>query len=74
MTRPQPQELRDDPSLARSIDFAMARLDASQLNDALAEMVLQSDRIAMAHGIDLAQAIRDRLDPTKQSKPRDAAT
>lgn len=58
-----------DSGLTQGIDRAMAALDAPEgfpkerLTQALAGMVLQADRIALAHGIDLAQAIRDRLAP-----------
>jgi hypothetical protein len=46
----------------------LQRMDTPRLTQLVAEMVIQADRIALANGIDLAQAVRERLAPAQANK------
>jgi hypothetical protein len=60
------EPLKSDLEIFRSMDKPKLML-------LIADMVIEADRLALAHGIDLAQALRERLAPPLPPPGREPA-
>jgi hypothetical protein len=59
--------LRTGEQLPLSDSRILRSMDRPKLMLLVADMVIEADRLALANGIDLAQAVRERLAPAKET-------